>query len=348
MGLFHKRGIVKGGAFEMNTTEQAIKRLALDFFHGKCEQYAKADTEVTLREALADLLDVKAYKNFRRAMQHEGHKVFAVMEDVLDDLLQEGIEDQFETFVDYKSVGIGDRPVFMVDDYHLFNVAVIAAGTNNLRRQKLDRQAFYVDTAYRGVKIYAEMEEYLSGKMDFAKMIARIQRSFNAQLGKDIHDAIVAGYNALGAPYKVTGSFSLTAFNELVQHVEAATGVKAMVLGTRSALQKVAPANLAYNGQVIERRNEIGFYTMIDGTMLYEIKQSHVPGTDTFAIGEYLLVVPQGQEKIVKVVLEGDAMIEDNMSGAYRNMDQSLEYTFMKKYGVGVVTSSRYGVMTLS
>lgn len=325
-----------------------IIQLAVDHYKGKITQFSKDESEHTLRCALNSILDLENHKNFRRAMQANGRALFNVMEDVLDVLIQEGLEDQFDQFVENKTAKIGDRPAFMVEDYHLFNVATIAAGTNNLRRQKLDRSALYVDTAYKGVKIYAELEEYLAGKVDFAKMIAKLQRSMNAQLATDISNAIVTGYSALTSPYSYTGAWSLTEFNNMIQHVEAATGVKAMVIGNRTALQKVAPANLAYNGQIVEKRNELGFYSMIDGTTLFEIKQSHTPGTDSFAIGNYLLVVPQGEEKIVKVLLEGDAIIEDNSAGENRNADQSIEYTFEKKYGVGVISSTKYGVMILS
>lgn len=325
-----------------------IVQLAVDHYKGRITNFSKDETEHTLRSSLAEILDLSSHKNFRRAMQANGRAMFDVMEDVLDVLIVEGLEDQFDQFVDAKTAAIGDKPAFMVDDYKLFSVATIAAGTNNIRRQKLDRQAFYVETEYKGVKIYAELEEYLAGKVDFSKMIAKVQRSMNAQLAADISSAIVAGYSALTSPYTYTGAWSITEFNRMIQHVEAATGVKAMVIGNRTSLQKVAPANIAYNGQIIESRNQLGFYSMIDGTTLYEIKQSHVPGTDTFAVGDYLLVVPAGDERIVKVLIEGDAIIEDSSSGENRNADQSIEYTFEKKYGVGVITSTKYGVLLLS
>jgi len=329
-------------------TFNKIVQLAVDHYKGRITQFSKDESEQTLRAALNSILDLESHKNFRRAMQANGRALFNVMEDVLDVLIVEGLENQFDQFVESKTVKIGDRPAFMVEDYHLFNVASIAAGTNNIRRQKLDRSALYIDTAYKGIKIYAELEEYLAGKVDFAKMISKLQRSMNAQLASDISAAIVTGYTTLAAPYTFTGAFSLAQFNLSIQHVEAATGVKAMVLGTRTALQKVAPANIAYNGQVIEERNQLGFYSLIDGTTLFEIKQSHIPGTDTFAITDYLLIVPQGEEKIVKVLLEGDAIIEDNSSGENRNADQSIEFSLEKKYGVGVITSTKYGVMLFS
>jgi hypothetical protein len=192
--------------------------------------------------------------------------------------------------------------------------------------------------------VYDELERFLSGKVDWAKMIAKVQRSFNAQIAADINAAIVTAYTALNSTYKVSGTFALASFNDLVQHVEAATDRKAMVVGNRTALQKVAPAYVAYGGQMVEDRNKDAYFKVIDGTTMYELRQSHVPGTDTFAIANQLLVLPTGEEKIVKIVTEGESEIVESNAGTNQNSDDSVEYLFKKKYGVGVVTAARYGV----
>jgi hypothetical protein len=322
--------------------QNKIVKMGIDLFKGSTGQFSSDEVENTLRESLKSLLGEE--KNLRRAFRKNGAAIFTVMEDILDVLITEGLEDQFAEFVDYRNVAHGDRPVFMVDDYHLFNVATIAAGTNNLRRQRLERSPFTVPTAYKGVKIYEELERFLAGKVDWNKLIAKVQRSFNAQIAADINNAIVTAYTALNAPYKYAGAWDLTQFNTLVQHVEAATDRTAMVAGNRLTLQKAAPQYVAYTGQVVEDRNKDGFFKVIDGTTFAELKQSHVPGTDNFAIGNFLLVMPTGEEKIVKLVLEGEPEIVEANAGTNQNADDSVEYLFKKKYGVAVVTATKYGV----
>lgn len=86
---------------------------------------------------------------------------------------------------------------------------------------------------------------------------------------------------------------------------------------------------------------------MFNGTPMRMIKQVHINGTDTFAINDsFLLVLPQGEEKIVKIVDEGESIIKEISGG--QNVDQSLEYTFEKKAGVAVVTAAKYGMYKLS
>jgi hypothetical protein len=322
--------------------QNKIVKMGIDLFKGSTGNFSAEETETALRESLKTLLGEE--KNLKRAFRKNGAAIFTVMEDILDVLITEGLEDQFSEYVDYRNVNYGDRPIFMVDDYHLFPVATIAAGNNNIRKQRLERTGTTVPTAYKGVAIYEELERFLAGKVDWNKLIAKVQRSFNAQIAADINAAIVAGYTALNATYKVAGAWDLTNFNNLIMHVEAATDRKAMVAGSRTSLQKAAPSYVAYNGQLVSDRNNDGFFKVIDGTTFAEIKQSHIPGTDNFAVGNFLLVLPAGEEKIVKLVLEGESEIVEANAGHNQNADDSIEFIYKKKYGVAVVTSTKYGV----
>lgn len=327
----------------MNERNKVVQ-LGIDLYRNSLGNFSADEAEHTLRQALIQLtggekFDAKAFRRNKTA-------VFEVMEEILDVAIMEGLENQFAEFVDLRPVAHGDSPVFMIDDYKLFSVATIASGTNAIRRQRLDRSGLRVPTAYKGVKIYEELERFLAGKVDWAKLVAKVQKSFNAQIAADIYAALQAGYGALSAPYKYSGTWDLTQFNTLVSHMQAATGLDAMVFGTKLALQNVAPAYVAYNGQLVADRNNDGYFKVVDGTVLTEIKQSHVPGTDTFAVSNKdLIVVPNGQEKIIKLVIEGDSEITESNIGD--NADESKEFLFKKKYGVGVAAATRYGAYIL-
>jgi hypothetical protein len=324
-----------------------IAQMGIDLHRGSTGNFTKEETENAFRRAMFDLMG-GSEKFDRKAFRRNKTAIFEVTEELLEVLITEGIENQFSEYVDYRNVAYGDKPAFMVQDYHLFNVGVIAEGNSNLQRQRLDRQPFYVTTQSRGVKVYEEWQRFLSGKVDWAQTISRVQRSFNAQIAADINAAIVAGYTALSAPYKYTGTFDITQYNTLLQHIRAATDREPMVAGTRLALQAVVPQYIAYNGQVIEDRNRDGFFKMVDGVLHAEIKQAHTPGTDSFAISDkFLLVIPSGEEKIVKLVLEGEPEIVETTSMPGQNADDTVEYLFKKKYGVGVITSTKFGAYIL-
>lgn len=92
-----------------------------------------------------------------------------------------------------------------------------------------------------------------------------------------------------------------------------------------------------------EDMNRVGFIGNIGGTDLVLLPQAHKVGTDEFFVDDNMLLVVPAQEKLVKVVIEGEAtMIEVADAGA-RN-DQQMEYLIQKKLGVGVMQSAIYGM----
>jgi hypothetical protein len=329
--------------------DNAVLKLAIDVYKNNVQDFSMDEGHEALRAHLAELAGSKDGKFDARAFRRNKTQIFEAMEDILDVLITEGLENQFQSFVDYRNLAFGDKNYFMVDDYRLFKVANISAGNGNLRRQRLDRQSFEVPTHWKGVKIYDELERFLAGRVDWNKMVNKVSESFQEQIAEDIYSAIVTGYGALAAPYKATGTWDRTAMLNLVRHVKAATKKQVTVYGTLTALQNATPFQVAYNGAAIEQRNALGFYRIVDGVTYQEIEQSHTPGTDNFAIGDnFLLVLPNGEDKIIKMVSEGVPMITETSMQQTTNADKSIEYTFEKKYGVGVVTSTRYGAYVMS
>lgn len=318
--------------------------LATDLAKGSITNYSAEEANEKLREALNKLTGTDGKfdaKKFRR----NKNEVFEILEEVVDARVEEGIKNQFDQFVDYRSVAFGDKLQFRPETDELFEVAKIAGGTNNLRRQRIHQyETYQIDTEWNGVKIYEELERFLSGRIDWVKLIDRVERSFQTEITNDIFTAIKAAYNGLTSPYKVTGAWDVDEFNELVEHVRAQTGMTPMVIGTRLAVQKAIP--LYVSGDMKDQRNKDGYFKMIDGITFGIIPQAHKIGTNEFAIdNNFLLVLPNGNEKIVKFVMEGEAMIKEVLG--QENADDTQEYTLRKKYGVGVERAAHYGVYIL-
>lgn len=321
----------------------ALVQLGIDLFKGNHYNFSADEMEDKLRNGYKELMG--GYTDIFKAFRAKGHKFFEVLEETLDVLIEEGLKTQYDPFVDLRFYRPGQKPMFMVDDYSLFKVSTIASGNNTIDRQRLDRTGFTVPTRWEAIKIYEEFERFLAGEVDWVRLIQKVYRSFDANIASDINLAITAGYADLGAAYKHSGAWDLQTFNNIVDHVEAATGQKAWVAGPRQALQKVSPSTYtAYSGEIAKGRNDTGYFKVIDGTTFVELKQSHIPGTDTFAIANQLLILPAGDEKIVKLVVEGSSQIINSMDANSPNADDSVEFTFKKKHGVRVLTASRYGM----
>lgn len=322
-----------------------LVKLGIDLAHGATGEFSAGNPEVALRNGFKELIgsDKLDYKTMRR----HGALVFEALEEILEILITEGLEGQFNQFVDIRNLALGDKEFFTVQDYHLFEVGIVSQGNGDTRRQRLANQSFTVDTDWRSVKIYENLALFIAGRINWGQMVAKVARSFNAQIAADIYSAIVEGYSALETPYLYNGTADSVQLLTLAEHVQAATDQNVTVFGTKLALQQFTPQFVQYGGNMVEQRNDDGFFRIINGLPMVEIKQSHTPGTDSFAIGDnFLLVIPNGEEKIIKMVLEGDPIIRETPAGV--NMDDSMEYEFRKKYGLIALTSTKYGVYTLS
>lgn len=321
-----------------------LVKLGLDLYKGSLGQYSKEQANEAFRQALIELNGGKTKldpKDFRR----NKIELFEIIEETLDQLINEIIDTQFNDFIEVRNVNWGDTIEFEVPNRDLFEVATVVNGNGNLRRQRLgDGYKVPISVEPRAVKIYEELHRFLAGRIDWAEMVNRVAKSFELKLADEIYSAIYNSYDNLVAPYKVSGSFSESELTTLIAHVEAATGQRAEIFGTKTALGKITSAK--ESDKMIDALNSFGYYGTFKGTGMREIKQFHKINTDTFAIDEnFLMILPVGDIKIAKLAIEGEAIIDEftNYQG-----DMSKEYMFIKNYGLTVLSSAKYGIYRLS
>lgn len=322
-----------------------LSQLAIDLYTNRTGEFSKEDAENTLRQELIGLFgtDKIDYKAIRGAKP----EFFTILEEALDALVSRNMEEEFERFAEIRNVAYGDQLSFDIENSNLFDVAVIADGTNNLRRQRIHNGTITVETETRGVKIYDELARFLAGRINWEKLVNKVSKSYINKIYTAVYNAIYDGFNGLSATYGVSGTFAEATLRELIDHVEAAAGgVQAGIWGTKNALSKVQPANLSDNMK--DAINQQGYVGVFEGTPMYKINQVHKPGTDTFAIdNNFILVLPQGEEALVKIVDEGESVILESADGN-KNADMSIEYTFIKKSGIAIVYPNKWGMYKLA
>lgn len=311
----------------------------MDLLRGKAIMFNEVSGEEAVRNLITEAVGGEfTYRNF----EANKHAVFSIVETIFDANIGTILTNQFDNLAEVRNVGAGEQAMFTVEDGSLFRVARIGAGTNDLRRQKLINRRFTVDTDWEGVKIYTELEQFVAGKVDFAKWVDRVSVSFANSMAHNIYKAIANSYTTLNSTYGIEGTYNEDALLDLIAHVEAKSGKKAVVYGTRKALRKVSKEINLSNG-MRDTLNAVGFIDELAGTPLYLLPQVHKQGTDEFAIDDNMLLVIPQNEKIVKIVIEGDALMIET-AGAGERVDQQMEYMLQKKTGVGVVQSAIYAI----
>lgn len=323
-----------------------IARLAVDIYknQGDVTKYSRTEQMEVLRRELVEA-NGGSEKITPKSFRNNPH-LFTIIEEALDVIVEEGLKGQFDMFVETVTIDHGDTKVFTVEENRLFDVALISDGIgSDIRRDRLDSGELTIKTSIYGVSVYEEMSRLLAGRVDFGKMVQNVAKSYENKIQNEIYRAIYESYDTLGATYGQSGSFSETKLDELIAHVESATGMEAMILGTKFALSKIEYAKESDSAR--ESHNQFGFYGSYHGTDMMTIRQAHKAGTNEFAIdNNFLMVVPKSPDKFVKLVLEGDSMILEGASEDRKDLQQ--DYTFIKRAGIAVISASKYGIYRLS
>lgn len=328
------------------TNSKDIIKLAVDLARGKVQNFTADESNKALRSAFRALMEFSTEGNGkidRKTFRKNKVEIFEILEEIINETLHEGLEGQFDGFAEYRNLAWGDENLFKTPANNIFRVALVSDGNGNIRRQRLrDGQEFSVSLDTYAIKVGEDFHRFLAGRVDWSEFMAGIAESFKRDLTQRIATSVMNSFGEYGAEYHKTFT-QLPTEDELVtmaMHIEARTGEKVALYGTKLALRRLAPSNITESMK--DARNKTGFYGEIAGIELREIEQSHNYGSDTFAVdNNFFLMLPQNADKMIKVVNEGDAIIQDTQGGTTSDMMQ--EYFIANKFGISIITSKVYG-----
>ena len=330
---------------EMNN----VVKLALDAIHGRIQgNFSILFASETLRKAFIEANGGSTTINIKTF--HRGNQLFDIIEELLPVIIQEGLQGDefFFDLVEYRNMAEGDMNEFYTEDKSEFIVADVANGTQGIRRQRLNAgETLSLKTSPKAVKVYEELRRMLAGRVDFNTFIDKVSQAMTKQLRMDIYNTfngISATTAGLNDTYVISGTYDEAKLLELIEHVEAKTGQTAKIVGTKTALRKVATA--VVSDEAKSDLYNIGYYGKLAGTDMIAVKQVHKTGTDTFMLDNNKLYIIAGSEKPIKVVNEGEGLIVNG--DPTDNSDLTQEYTYIQNWGVGVIFSSVMGIYTIT
>ena len=310
-----------------------VIKLALDTMQNKVSgNFSTKDGSEAIRQAFIELnggSDKLTVKSFRDHPQ-----LFQLIEEVMPIMIQEGLkgDEMMFNLVEYRNIAEGDQNRFWTEDNSDLVVAKIADGSTSIRRQRLNvGQYISIDTEMRAIKVYEELNRLLAGRVDFNTLVDRLSRSFTRNMRNEIlsaFESISANTTGLNATYVKTGTFDVATLRALIDHVEAATGAQATIVGTKAGLGKVidssANAISLASDSAKEDLYNFGYLGRFYATPMVAMKQVHKVGTDEFAINDNKIYVMAGSDKPIKLVREGDGLMIS--TDAFSNADLTQEY----------------------
>ena len=319
-----------------------LQKLSLDITRGKVEKYSATEGSDVIREAILEACGMENGWDVYKFQQNK-YEVYRILSETITVAISELMIDKYRDWVDFKDTALGDIAEFRVTNNDLFKVGLVADGTNQLRRQKLLQGKLAMTGFPMGVKIYAEFLDFMMGKIDWQDLVTSVAKSMDHKVAELIVKQIENAYTGLDTKYVQSGSYDEDKLMELVARVEAKTGEKVAIFGTKKALSKLRKGEVAT--MAVADKDDIrnyGYVTTLQGVPVVEIPQTLDQNGDFALSSDMLFIVPQGT-KMIKLGFEGDAYIAEVNDPATR-MDQQMEYLITRKVQLGVVKASYYGV----
>lgn len=274
---------------------------------------------------------------------------FAVVNALVDMVIPDVVADGYGRFSEIRNIGYGDSAVFDIKSSDLFYVTKNGNNRRHVTAQKQFTGQVALIPQNNSITVQVDLYRILAGKENLAEYAMKVALSIEAEIAKDIYTALSSSYNSLTANFKEAG-FTQDGFIKLRNRVSAANGGgRVYVYGTDLALSEILPASDYMKMGVGETYTNIGYLPVFMNTSLIAFPQK-IDWTSEdyeFAISDNeLFFIASNSQSLVKIVFEGNTItIGDNL---YDNANLTQEVTLHKRWAVGVVTNSKYGIMKLA
>ena len=311
-----------------------LQKLAFSASNGiNVEGYTKEQLNDAVRNAVKEACGGEW--NYYKFMENR-YKVFAIMAEVMPVAMHANLAGKFDGFAEFKDTALMDKPYFFVEDNTTYPVCTVSRGNQDIERNKIVDRNFTIPTVTKAIKFYDEFDQFMAGKMDMSRLTDKASGAMANYVGELISDTIYNSYAAVGTSYKVTGAFDAATLATLIEHIKAANSVESVqIFGTTTGLINVADG-FGYSDRAKDAANSVGYYGTFRGTDLFALPQAYAASTTNFKVNTTSIIILPASEKIVKVLFEGDAIV--NMNDGMARNDMQPEIFFARKVGAGAIT----------
>ena len=321
-----------------------LKKLARDLYSGECA-YSQAEGSDIIRnmvfEAIGEELPADKAK-YRRWLERNGSQLFEIMEEVIT-AVHDGISaEQFGSLVEFENFDLGDKKEFIIENDDLFKVAQMATGVKVSHRQRIHNSKVSTSAFRLGVKIYAEMFEFLTGKINWSSLVDKVAKSFERKVATLITSTLFGAYDALDTNFKY--GVNAGAVDDSLRDLIAKVGGDVQIVGTKSALSAIQNAGALIDADAQDIRN-FGYVKVFEGVPCVELPNYYDKDLGAFDVpSDMLLIVPN--QAIVKAGYEGGVEIYEETDGARK--DYQLEMEMIRMVHLSVAIATRFGMIKIT
>ena len=300
----------------------------------------------------------KSPKAIRRALEKNGREWFAVIEDVVDNVIETGLQESewFETLVERKNLNYYDRQDFYIDTDAILAVGKAGVSHHNHALQRLGRgRTISLTPELYVVKVGADLNRFIVGQEDWNRLVGAIAIAFMKQIQGEVYDAVDTAATQLpvsSTDFVNTGVLSASTkakFDAIVANVgDANPGAsEVIIMGTMPALQALNELEpISWISDIAkDSRYNLGRMGLYQGTRLVQIDNRYKDKTYTNKVfsDKKLLIVPAIGDagRFVKMIDEGQTEIERTERGDFTSDLMTMEV--QRRFGIGVVIGHQFG-----
>lgn len=300
------------------------------------EKFTHEDINTALGKELNKLAsDYNAYRRNKIT-------IFELIQETVDEVLPKRVYDALNQFVEVSHVKNGEKKYFTKREGALRgrNFVTRAAHAGVYEVFKLDRSSFEVKTEAQGAAVQISIEELLEGRIDFAELMDIINEGFELAMYKEIVRQMIA----------LNDNTILPANNIISANGWDARGFHSLLSIARAYAEPTIFCSYMFAADMVPHMHAItdrqkeeiqskGYIGSYMGAKVVILPTSFYDATNeggsnlTFPPG-LAFIMPTGQEKPVKVVYEGDTIVEE-----FGNRDFSREIQMYKKFGAALFSN---------
>lgn len=299
------------------------------------EKYSYADLNDTFRKELNDLVGTYSlYRENKNAM-------FAIMEEVITDVLPVKVMEQYGAFAEVKTYRQGEKPVFVQKITEAskrrakqFVTKVGLAGRYEVF--KLDGRSYEVTTSAMGAACQISIEEFLDGRIDFATVLDVMLEGFDEAIYREIASALLGTVENLQEGNKYVGTgFVEQEMDELLSVADSYGNGRSTIYCTFEFASQMLPSNEWVSDSMKNEKWTNGYLANYKNHPVIILRQSYTDTTNMEKVIDpsYAWIIPGGAEKPIKIAFEGDTLVKEIES----QDDWSRDLQTYKKIGIAAI-----------
>ena len=278
--------------------------------------------------------------------------IFELLQEMADEYLPARLNATLGQFAEIRQVGQGQKVEFKLRKGYQRGKTFVTqvAPSGQYETFRLDIAQFTVPVKAYGAGAVVEWERFLNGQESFVELMQIIAEGMEDRIYEQIQGLLQGQASVMpSANVKTDNKFDAANMDALLAVVRAygrpeiwCTQEFAATITNMSAFVPSVGTPNVPAADLEDVRNQ-GYVGVYKGARVIVMPQSFTDETNSVKImnPQYAYVIPAGEERIVKIIMEGDTQIReyDKDSGG---MDWSTGIQMYKKVGLAIVTNPNY------